>query len=195
MRKIEKDFELFYPESKQDWRNWLQENHKKKQAVWVVCYKKNTGVTSITWSEIVDEALCFGWIDGIKKNIDAEKYKQYVTKRKANSIWSKINKQKVEQFINEDLMTKAGLESIEIAKQNGSWSIYDEVEDLIIPEDLEIAFKKYDNAKEFYLSLSDSIKKQILAWLVLAKRAATRQKRIQEIVESASQGKKPKHIV
>src|SRR5690606_24902090 len=107
---------------------------------------------SITWSEAVDVALCFGWIDSKKIKIDEETAHQFFSKRKPKSTWSKINKEKVRRLMETGLMTKAGYEIIERAKQNGSWIILDEVEELRIPEDLEIAFKKQKGAKAYFLS-------------------------------------------
>src|SRR5690606_30549922 len=105
-----------------------------------------------------------------------------------------INKEKVANLIEQGLMTEAGLVSIETAKQNGYWTILDEVEELIIPKDLEIAFEKYKGSKDYFLSLSKSTRKIILSWIVLSKKQETRQKRIDEVVESAEQKFKPKHL-
>jgi len=189
-----KEIEIFYPTSQTAWRKWLEKNHLSKQAVWLVFYNKKSEQKSITWSEAVDVALCFGWIDSKKVKIDAETSHQFFSKRKPKSTWSKINKEKVEKLIEQGLMTEAGLRSIETAKQNGSWTILDGVEELIIPEDLEAVFADKPNAKDFFLGLSKSVKKIILAWLVFAKTNETRQKRINEIVESAGQNLKPKHL-
>ncbi len=189
-----KEIEIFYPESVSDWRNWLEKNHRSEQAVWVVFYKKSSRKKSLTWSESVDVALCFGWIDSKKIKIDNETAHQYFSKRKPNSTWSKINKDKVAVLIKNGLMTTAGFESIKTAKQNGSWTILDEVEALLIPEDLEAAFKAAPGSLEFYKSLSNSAKKMILQWIVLARRPETRQKRISEIVERAAQNRKPRHM-
>lgn len=183
--------ELFYPANRQEWRNWLQENHVEKQSVWLVCFKKNAGVPTISWSEAVDEALCFGWIDSTRRPIDEKKFMQFFTKRKAVSNWSKINKAKVQQLMENGSMTEAGLRIIETAKQNGSWTILDEVEELIVPNDLEQALASKPGATEFFFNLSKSMKKQLLYWIVSAKRDETRQKRITEIVERAGQGMKP----
>lgn len=172
----------------------MQKNHQLKQAVWLVQYKKKSAVPSISWSEAVDEALCFGWIDSVRKTLDSEKYIQFFSKRKATSVWSKINKEKVQQLIDKGLMTKAGFATIETAKQNGQWTILDHAEELTIPEDLEKAFKAYKGSKDFFLSLSKSVKKAILQWLVLAKRAETRQNRINEVAELASRKLKPKQF-
>lgn len=164
----------------------MQENHNKKESVWLIVYKKKANIPTVSWSEAVDEALCFGWIDSKKQSIDEEKYRQFFSRRKPNSTWSKVNKAKIKRLTKERLMTKAGVHSVEIAKLNGSWSILDEVEELIMPKDLEKEFQKRSGSKSYFLSLSVSDRKNILQWLVLAKRQKTRLKRIQEIAEMGS---------
>lgn len=149
---------------------------------------------TISWSEAVDEALCFGWIDSVRKTIDDERYRQYYSKRKARSTWSKVNKEKVSQLINEGRMTDAGLESIRLAKQNGSWTILDGVEALRIPDDLEEALSGHPGASAFFTSQSKSVQKMMLAWVALARRDDTRQKRIREIADCAGQQEIPKAI-
>lgn len=121
----------------------MQENHISKQAVWLVFYNKKSEIKSITWSEAVDETLCFGWIDSKKISIDKETSHQFFSKRKPKSTWSKINKNKVEKPIEQGLMTEEGSASIETAKQNGSWTILDEVEELIISADFRSRIRKY----------------------------------------------------
>lgn len=192
MEKVE--IEKVYPATRQEWRQWLSENHEVKQAVWLIYFKKNSSKPSFPWSEAVDEALCFGWIDSVRKSIDHETFIQFFSKRKPKSVWSKINKEKVQRLIDEGQMSHAGFQTIEIAKQNGSWIILDQVEELIIPKDLEKEFKTKKGSKDFFLSLSKSVRKAILQWLVMAKQPATRQKRIIEIAELASQKLKPKQF-
>jgi uncharacterized protein YdeI (YjbR/CyaY-like superfamily) len=192
MPKENINLETFCPTSRQEWRQWLEENHISKQSIWLIAFKKSSGKPSVSWSETVDEALCFGWIDSTRKSIDEESFMQFFTKRKATSVWSKINKEKVARLMAEGLIAPAGHESIEKAKQNGSWTILDEVEELIIPVDLEKAFKEKPGSKDFFLSLGKSMKKRLLQWLVLAKQDATRQKRIKEIAECAAQKMTPK---
>ena len=189
-----KEVKVFCPESTQQWRAWLQENHDTENAVWVIFYKNKSQNPIISWSDAVDEALCFGWIDSIAKPIDEEKFIRFFSRRKPKSVWSRINKQKVERLISAGLMTKKGIESIEVARENGSWTILDDAESLIIPADLETELEKKPNAKSYFLSLSKSDKKNILQWIVLAKRAETRQRRIVEIAEIAAQNLKPKVI-
>lgn len=190
----EKETEIFYPKTKTAWRKWLEKNHESEQSVWLVFYNKASSKQTISWSESVEEALCFGWIDSKKISVDAETAHQFFSKRKAKSTWSKINKDKVEKLIEEGKMAKAGFDSIDIARQNGSWTLLDEVEQLIIPNDLEKEFKKWKGAKEYFMQLSKSTRKAILQWIVLAKQAETRQRRIAEIAELAAQAKKPKQF-
>lgn len=190
----DQQIESICPTNRQQWREWLEENHVDQQSVWLICYKKKSGMPTISWSEAVDEALCFGWIDSVRKTIDDERYRQYYSKRKARSTWSKVNKEKVSQLINEGRMTDAGLESIRLAKQNGSWTILDGVEALRIPDDLEEALSGHPGASAFFTSQSKSVQKMMLAWVALARRDDTRQKRIREIADCAGQQEIPKAI-
>lgn len=184
--------ETFCPESLHEWRQWLEKNHKAEQSVWLVLYKKESDKPIIAWSEAVDEALCFGWVDSKRKPVDEEKFIQFFSKRKPHGTWSKVNKEKVRKLIEQGLMTRAGFDCIEKAKQNGSWTILDDVEELKIPGDLEQELNARPEAMDYFLCLSKSAKKVILQWLVLAKRQETRQMRIAEIAESAVRKLKPK---
>lgn len=175
------------PKSKAEWRQWLQKHHATEQSIWVKFYKKHAEGPTVTWSDAVDEALCFGWIDSKKVRIDDDCFKQFFSRRKAKSIWSKVNKDKVERLVKDGLMTEAGLAIIEVAKQNGSWTIYDQVEDLIVPDELEEAFNKVPEAKERFEALSRSAKKLHLFNIMMAKRTETRQKRIAEILATLAQ--------
>ncbi|MCF2444000.1 YdeI/OmpD-associated family protein [Dyadobacter sp. CY345] len=192
--KTEDETPTFCPKSREEWREWLQENHDEKQAVWLIYYKKKSNQPSVLYSEAVDEALCFGWIDSKAKPLDDERFMQFFTRRKEKSVWSKVNKNKIERLIKDNLMTKAGFETIEKAKKNGSWTILDEAEALIIPADLDEELEKRPNAKQYFSGLSRSDKRNILQWLVLAKRVETREKRISEIVELADKNQKPKQF-
>lgn len=183
----EKEIETFCPSSRQEWRQWLQENHHSKPSIWLIQYKVKSGKPTISWSEAVDEALCFGWIDSIRKTLDSETFIQFFCKRKPRSVWSKINKAKIERLTEEGLMTPAGHASVDIAQKNGYWSILDEVEELVISPDLEEAFASKPGSKDAFLSLSKSVKKLMLYSLVMAKQPATRQKRIGEIMEQLGQ--------
>ncbi len=189
-----KEIEIFYPTNRQEWREWLLENHNKKQSIWLVHYNKKSNMPSVSWSDAVDEALCFGWIDSTRKSLEIDKFIQFFTKRKPTSVWSKINKEKIERLKQEGLLMPAGQESISIAQQNGTWNILDDVEELEISEDLEKEFNTREGSKEYFLSLSKSVRKSMLQWIKLAKRPETRQKRIVELVEHANRKIRPKQF-
>ncbi len=173
--------EIFYPKSPKEWRKWLEKNHDKKDAVWLMYYKKASGKPSLTWSEAVDQALCFGWIDSKHVGIDHESSKQYFCKRKLKSTWSKINKQKIEKLNAEGLITEAGFKSIENAKANGSWTLIDDIDNLVIPPDLALLFKQNKTTRERFEKLSESAKKMLLYKLKSAKRPETRKKVMAEL--------------
>ncbi len=184
----------FCPSNKDEWREWLEKNHKKEESIWLIFYKKKSANFNLSWSQAVDQAICFGWIDSVKKSLDEERYIQYFTKRKPTSIWSKINKNKVETLTKQGLMSDAGLKCVRIAKENGSWTILDTVEKLIIPEDLERKFQQYPNSKDYFQSLSVVIRKRLLYWVISAKKKDTREKRIGEIAEMAGKKLLPKNF-
>ncbi|WP_213083874.1 YdeI/OmpD-associated family protein [Chryseobacterium lactis] len=192
MKTMEK--QTIYINASVEWRGWLEENHQTEQSVWVICNTRKSNLPTVNWSDLVDEALCFGWIDSTRKTIDEGSFMQLFSRRKSNSTWSKINKEKVQRLIDSQLMKQAGFASIETAKQNGSWNILDSVEDLTIPEDLEDAFRDYEGSKVYFESLSKSVKKMLLQWIVLAKRPETRKKRIDEIVQEAAEKRRPKQF-
>jgi uncharacterized protein YdeI (YjbR/CyaY-like superfamily) len=189
-----KDVETFYPTTQRAWRAWLKAHHDKKESVWLVMYKKECNKPTIDWSGAVDEALCFGWVDSIRKSIDQERFMNFFTRRKPKGTWSKINKDKVKQLIDEGRMTPAGLKAIETAKQNGSWTMLDKVEKLTIPKDLTAAFKAHAGSAAYFKGLSKSVRKAMLQWIMFAKRPETREKRIIEIATLAAQQKKPKQF-
>ena len=185
------DDEFFEPQSRQQWRNWLRQHHATKAAVWLIYHKKTSSKYTMAGGDAVDEALCFGWIDSLRKPIDDEKFMQRFSKRKTGSTWSKVNKKKIQQLVKAGRMAPAGLKVVEAAKKNGSWSVLDEVEELIIPTDLEKAFRKKPHAKKYFLSLTRSVRRAALLRLVLAKRPETRAKRISEIVANSEKKIKP----
>src|SRR6266498_5711606 len=111
----------FYAKDRKAWRNWLEKNHSKSPGIWLIYYKKSTGKTRLEYSDAVEEALCFGWIDSTSRPIDDEKYMQRFTPRKPKSGWSGLNKKRIQRMIEQGLMTSAGFEKIELAKKNGSW--------------------------------------------------------------------------
>ncbi len=191
MTKLKDRLKTVYASDRNQWREWLEKNHRTSSCIWLVYYKVKSGKPSVRYSEAVKEALCFGWIDSKVNSLDAERYQQVFTPRKPNSVWSKLNKQYIEELIEQKLMTKAGLEKIEVAKLNGSWYKLDAIEQLIIPADLSQALATNEAANKYFEKLSNSSKKSILRWVENAKRPETRLKRIEQTITSATQNKNP----
>lgn len=183
--------ERFHASDRTAWRAWLQQHHAKSRGVWVVYDKKATGRRTLAYDDIVDEAICFGWIDSFLHSLDDVRSMHYVSPRKPKSPWSKLNKQRAERLIAAGLMTEAGLAVIEAAKADGSWTIYDQIEALIVPEDLATALAQNPTAERNFGAFSPSNKKQILWHIVSAKRPETREKRIRHIVSAAQQNVNP----
>ena len=146
-----------------EWRNWLVNNHDKETEAWLIFYKVKVKKESLKYEDAVEEALCFGWIDSTVKRIDNKKHMQRYTPRKAKSNWAASNKARVKRLIEKGLMTEFGLNSIKIAKENGSWNKLDNIETrLEIPEELKNVFRVNQKAKELFEELSPSRKKQII---------------------------------
>ncbi|MEM9832784.1 MAG: YdeI/OmpD-associated family protein [Bacteroidota bacterium] len=187
---IRKDIPQYYPETRQQWRAWLVENHTNSDGVWLVYYKKNTNKPTVTYDEAVEEALCFGWIDSIPNKLDDKRFKQLFSPRNLKSPWSKLNKERVALLLENGSMTEAGLAKIEAAKENGYWTIYDPVEALKIPNDLQEALSANPSAESYFAAFAPTYKKGILWWIISAKRPETRQKRINKTVAMAKQNLK-----
>lgn len=174
------------------WRAWLAANHDSATAVWLVFFKKGSGRASVSWEEAVEEALCFGWIDSKVQRIDDISHRQYWTPRKPTSVWSRINKQAIERLTTEGRMTPAGLAAVAVAKENGSWSIMAGPDAGIVPEDLAVALRDAGpRAETTFAGFPPSVRKGALYWVVSAKRAETRARRIRDISERAAAGKRP----
>lgn len=174
--------EHLYFKNDTEWRDWLHDNHHSCDGVYLIFYKVSSEEESMRWEEAVQVALCYGWIDSTVKKLDDERRRQLFTPRKDKSVWSKLNKTYIEKLVAENLMHTSGLQKIEIAKKNGSWSSLDGVENLEIPEDLQTAFNKNKTAFTNYQNFSPSCRKSYLYWLNQAKREETRLKRIAEII-------------
>ncbi len=181
----------YYARDRKEWRIWLEKNAATSPGVWLIYYKQQSGQPRVSYEEAVEEALCFGWIDSRPNAIDDERYMQLFSPRKAKSPWSKINKERVEKLIDQGLMTEAGYKTIEAAKQNGFWSIYDAIEAQTMPEDFVQALEDNPTARQNFEAFSDSSKKQLLWHITSAKRPETRAKRIGQVVEAAAQNINP----
>lgn len=173
--------ELYF-ERDTDWCDWLLHNHDKHNAVYLIFYKLEIGMPTMRWEEAVKVALCFGWIDSTVKSLGGGKRKQYFCPRKPKSTWSALNKKYIAELEKDNLIQEPGYIVIELAKKTGKWTEMDDVENGVIPKELKVAFDKNPQAFENYQNFSKGYRKSYLSWLHSAKREATRQKRIAEII-------------
>ena len=172
--------------NRQDWRHWLRENHATSGGVWVVLRKKNSKTLGVTYQEALDEALCFGWIDGMMRSRDSETFLQRFTPRRRGSIWSKRNRDRIVYLMEEGLMTEAGLRAVEDAKASGRWDAAYSSKEVTIPGDLLQALKGSPSSNTEFMTSSDSKKLQWVYWLNKAKKPETRLRRIQRILDHHS---------
>jgi uncharacterized protein YdeI (YjbR/CyaY-like superfamily) len=172
------DIGRFEPADRAAWRNWLDRNHSTSTGVWLV-FRKGAA-RQLTYDASVEEALCFGWIDSTLNPIDASRYIQLFTPRKAKSGWSRINKARVQKVIAEGLMMPAGRQKIAAAKRDRSWKALDAVESLKVPADFRAALDANPDARANYDALTASGKKRYLHWINNVKRPETRARRVQE---------------
>jgi uncharacterized protein YdeI (YjbR/CyaY-like superfamily) len=181
-RSIAMDEELYFVD-RNEWRAWLSRNHASKKVVWLTYFKKHTGKPSIPYDDSVEEALCFGWIDGIIKRLDDERCARKFMPRKGRSKWSESNKGRAEKMIREGKMTEVGMAKIEEAKKNGEWfKSQVRPKELVVPFFIEDALKKNRKAQENFNRLAASYRKLYVAWISSAKREETRKKRIAEAI-------------
>lgn len=185
----------FEPDNVAQWRTWLAKNHKSAEAIWLIYRKKSSARPNLSYSEAVDEALCFGWIDSKIKSLGAERSEQYYTPRKARSVWSKVNKRKIEALTAAGRMQPAGLEVIERAKANGSWTTLDSVHDGTLPADVDAALAAAPAKRAQFEALSASAQRMLLENIVTAKRPETRVRRLEKFIgllEEQRKTKKPR---
>lgn len=189
--KNKKDFEIISFELQEDWEKWLELNHKISEGIWLRFYKKGSGIASVNYSEALDEALCFGWIDSQLKSLDDKSYIQKFTPRRPKSIWSKRNIEHVIRLEKEGRMNPSGLKEVNAAKADGRWTkAYDSPSNIDIPEDLINELKKDRKALAFFESLSKA-NKYAIAWrLQTAKKPETRERRLKTILEMLTKGEK-----
>lgn len=180
----------------EEFREWLEKRHKKDSELIVGFYKKGTGKESMTWPESVDEALCYGWIDGIRRKVDEESYSIRFTPRRPKSIWSAVNIANVEKLIREGRMKPEGLAAYERRKEHNSavYSFEQSNEDLVLSEEYEAIFKKNKKAWAFFQNVAPSYRRPAIWWVKSAKREETRLKRLNELIADSEAGLRVKHL-
>lgn len=178
-------------ESSKDWETWLSEHYADEQGVIMKIAKKGSGIKSITQPEALDSALCYGWIDGIRRGLDDEYYLQKYTPRRAKSTWSKVNVEKIAQLTAAGRMKPSGMAAVEAAKKDGRWdAAYDSQKNMQIPEDFQAALDKNPAAKSMYETLNRTNMFAILFRIQTAKKPETRQARIEKFIGMLERGEK-----
>lgn len=180
---------LLEPRDRTELRGWLEENHALSSGVRLAIGKKGNRVTELSYDDAVEEGLCFGWIDGTARRLDADRYTVLFTPRKPGSTWAASNKERVARLEAAGLMRPAGKAAVERAKAEGSWSVLDDIDAFVVPDDLEAALATTPGAKEGFAALTASARKLALYRIVSAKRPETRARRIAETASAAAEGR------
>ena len=170
-------------------RSWLLEHHSQEAGGWLVTFKKSERGKYVSREEVLDELICFGWIDGIRRKLDATRTMQLISPRRVQH-WAKSYKDRASKLIQENRMHQSGLDSIQQGKSSGLWNFMDDVDNLVIPEDLRLALQAVEGAFEFFDNINDSSKRFVLRWIKLAKTEQTRSSRIKKIVKLSASGEK-----
>ena len=184
------DYPIYHAETRAQWRSWLLHNHNTAPGVWLCSWRSATGRPTCPYPEMVEEAICFGWIDSTVNRLDDDRNLQMLTPRKPKSTWTRLNRQRVADMEAAGLMTDAGRKAVEVAKGNGWWTILDPVEDLIEPEPLAKALDANAAARSAWDGFPPSARKMMLWWVISAARDETRAKRIATIVAKAAIGER-----
>ena len=191
--ELHNEINAIHATTRQEWRKWLEENCEKEKSVWLIIYHKNCDIESIYYDEAVEEAICFGWIDSVAHKRNEESKYQFFSQRKPKSNWSKANRERAEKMTEQGLMTSSGQKLIDLAKETGTWEALVDVQNSIIPDDLQNQLNTNPIALKNFLAFPPSSKRIILEWILNAKKDETRQKRIEETVRLAADNIKANH--
>jgi len=178
--------------NRDEWRSWLEKNHKTESEIWLIYLKKHTKKETVSYNDAVEQALCFGWIDSLVKSIDQNSYMQKYTPRKSNSVWSLANKKRVEKMITEGKMTPAGMEKVKTAKKSGWWDkAYSSKTEFKIPDELINALKENPIAFKNFNNFPPSARNNYIGYIISAKKEDTIKRRIAFVVERSEKNLKP----
>lgn len=186
---VYEDAERVEPATVQEWSDWLARHHADRSGVWLVSARKASR-RAVDYDTAVVEALRYGWVDSVQRPLDEGRSMQWFAPRRETSGWARSNKQRIERLEREGRLEPAGRAAVEVARANGSWSLYDEVDALTVPDDLADELDARPGAREHWDAFPPSARRGILAWIVLAKRPATREKRVREAAEKAARGER-----
>jgi uncharacterized protein YdeI (YjbR/CyaY-like superfamily) len=191
--ELHNDIKTFQAKTRKEWRKWLVKNHQSEKSVWLIIYHKGSDTKSVYYDEAVEEAICFGWIDSIAHKRDEESKYQFFAQRKPKSNWSKASRERAEKMLEQRQMTASGQKLIDLAKKTGTWEALVDVQNSVIPDDLQKLLNKNKTALKNFLGFPPSSKRIILEWILNAKKDETRQRRIEETVRLAADNIKANH--
>jgi uncharacterized protein YdeI (YjbR/CyaY-like superfamily) len=192
---LKEDLLQIYFNDRSEWRLWLEKNHALSKGIWIIFYKKHSGKPSVPYEDAVQEALCFGWIDSTIKRLDKDRYLQKFTPRKDDSVWSESNKKRVEPLIDENIMTEAGLQKINMAKENGKWNEGTVAEqEFILSDEIYELIRSNHKALAFYKSLPPGLTRLYTTWIMSARKEETRESRARKLILSLQKGEKLRFI-
>ena len=178
------------PLSRAEWRAWLADHHGRGDGVWLVLNKKAADSPTLSTDDVVEEAVAFGWIDSVPKTLDGNRWMLWMSPRQPGSNWSRLSKERAALMAEAGQMTDAGQVVIDRAKEDGTWTVLDDVEKLVVPDDLATALASRPPARDQWDGFPPSTRRGILEWILNAKRRPTREKRIRKTAEMAQRGKR-----
>ena len=184
------NFPIYHAETRAQWRSWLEHHHATTPGVWLCSWRGSGGKPRCPYPEVVEEALCFGWIDSTATILDDARGLQLVTPRKPKSSWTRLNRRRVADMENAGLMTDAGRRVVDVAKTNGFWTLYDAAEDLLEPDGLATALDANPTARAAWASFPASARRAMIWWVITAVRDETKARRIATIVTKAAAGQR-----
>ncbi len=189
---VQDDAERIEPENLAEWSAWLAAHHADTPGVWLVTHKQSTGLAAFDYDAAVVEALRWGWVDSTQRTVDDQRTMMWYAARRPGSVWTRRNKVRVAALEADGRMEPAGQAAVEAARNSGMWTLMDDVEDLVVPDDLAAALAARPGAREHWDAFPPSARKQALAWIVLAKRDETRAARVAEVAASSARGERPR---
>lgn len=189
---VQDEAERFAPETLEEWTGWLATHHEDTSGVWLVTYTKASGKQAFDYDSAVCEALRFGWIDSKVRHVDDERIMQWYCPRKPRSFWSALNKERIERLEGDGRLEPAGRAVVETAKENGAWTALDDVDKAAMPDDLAAALDARPGARENWDGFTDSQRRDLLWWVLDAKRPETRERRITQTADKAAEGLRPR---
>jgi uncharacterized protein YdeI (YjbR/CyaY-like superfamily) len=177
-------------ETRAQWRRWLQKHHTRDTGIWLTTWKKASGKPQLSYDDLVEEALAYGWVDSKTQALDAWRSMLWLAPRRPGSLWSGPNKQRVERLIAAGLMAPAGQAKVEAAQADGTWNALDAVEALEVPADLAAAFDTHPGSRAQWEAFPRSVKRGVLEWILQARKPDTRRKRVEETARLAARGER-----